>query len=67
MPFFRVKEIELCPFFRAKSGGTALFLRPEVSGRFFVFVGGDFTFPLVRDDIDYRRAGARSRREMHEN
>ena len=24
------------------------------------------TFPLARGDIDYRRAGARSRREMHE-
>ena len=23
---------------RAKSGGTALYLRPELSGRFFVFV-----------------------------
>ena len=49
---------------RAKSGGTALILRPEFSGRFFIFVG-DFTFPLARDSIDYRRAGARSRREMH--
>ena len=32
---------------RAKSGGTALILHPEFSGRFFIFVG-DFTFSLAQ-------------------
>jgi len=62
--YFCVKERELCPKW-AKSGGTALFCVLKSQDVFFVFVR-DFTFSLARDDIDYRRAGARSRREMHE-